>query len=286
MKFRTFLIVAFLVMLPIRGAAQIDAIIDAVVDAVEPTPVYDTDLTLATQDLAQKIDRLNHVLFGGSEETSAAYRYMNMYSDLYDLTSALSTYVTRSYNNAMRLERMYSRLDSESSLHDYADLVDQAWYTYQSTVRNGSRIVDQFKKIFGDPHMTNQEVREAAKQAIVAMNEEMDEEEKMIQEEIAAMEIATGLVECAEAMTISSSSYVEIGKKTYGESINEGGSSIALGTFGSVIFTIVVLLCIIYVAIGAIQMIKQTNNAGLIFLRILAVIGFGIALLLVFQQYI
>ena len=72
----------FLLLLSSPAHAQIDAIIDAVVDAVEPTPVYDTGLREATENLASKIDRLNRVLFGGAEETSAAYRYRTMYSDL------------------------------------------------------------------------------------------------------------------------------------------------------------------------------------------------------------
>ncbi|MBQ2485710.1 MAG: hypothetical protein II518_01445, partial [Candidatus Methanomethylophilus sp.] len=54
------LLSVLLLLLPQGARAQIDAIIDAVVDAVEPTPVYDTGLREATEDLASKIDRLNH----------------------------------------------------------------------------------------------------------------------------------------------------------------------------------------------------------------------------------
>lgn len=156
------------ILVPQHAFAQLDALIDIVVDAVEPTPVYDTGLREATENLASKIDRLNHVLFGGAEETSAAYRYRTMYSDLYELTTAFSGFVDRTYSNAKRLEKVYTDLDG-GNLSDHARAVQTTWYAYDNTVRNGSRIVAQFKKLFGDSNTTNAEVREAAREAIAEL---------------------------------------------------------------------------------------------------------------------
>ena len=51
-KYIVSLIIIFLGLLaPERAHAQIDALIDLVVDAVEPTPVYDTGLREATENL-------------------------------------------------------------------------------------------------------------------------------------------------------------------------------------------------------------------------------------------
>ena len=124
MRKRLLLVIAAFaaLLMPCGAHAQIDAVIDAVVDAVEPTPVYDTGLREATENLAGKIDRLNRVLFGGAEETSAAYRYRTMYSDLYDLTTAFSGFVDRCYGNAVRLERVYTDLDG-GTLGDHARAV-------------------------------------------------------------------------------------------------------------------------------------------------------------------
>ncbi len=286
MKFRIFLTGIILCLMPMRGFAQIDAIIDAVVDAVEPTPVYDTGMIEATQDLASKIDRLNRVLFGGAEETSAAYRYKTMYSDLYQLTTAFSDFVSRSYNNAKSLERMYSRLDGESTLHDYADLTNKAWYTYESTVRNGSRIIEQFKKIFSDSNTTNKEVREAAKEAIAEMNRQMEEEDRRVQEEIASIEIANGLLECAEQMYTSPKDYVEAGRKTYGETIDTGGTSSSFGTIGSAVMWVILLLCIVYTLLGGVHIMKGTTNSETVFVRILVLLVISVIVIAAIQKYI
>ncbi len=285
-KIRIFLICACTCILPAKGFAQIDAIIDAVVDAVEPTPVYDTGMIEATQDLASKIDRLNRVLFGGAEETSAAYRYKTMYSDLYQLTTAFSDFVSRSYNNAMSLERMYSSLDGESTLHDYADLTNKAWYTYESTVRNGSRIIDQFKNIFSDSNTTNKEVREAAKEAIAEMNQQMEAEDRRVQEELASIEIATGLLECAEQMYVSPKDYVEAGRKTYGDTIDTGGTPNSFGTVGSAVMWVILLLSIVYALLGGVHIMKGTTNSETIFIRILVFFVISIIVIAAIQKYI
>ena len=120
------------------ATAQIDAIIDAVVGAVEPTPVYDTGLREATENIASKIDRLNNVLFGGAEQTSAAYRYRTMYSNLYDLTTTFTTFVDRSYSNAKRLEQLYTDADG-GTLSDNAAKVQQTWYVYDKNIFPKSR---------------------------------------------------------------------------------------------------------------------------------------------------
>ena len=120
------------------ATAQIDAIIDAVVGAVEATPVYDTGLREATENLASKIDRLNNVLFGGAEQTSAAYRNGTMYSNLYDLTTTFTTFVDRSYSKAKRLEQLYTDADG-GTLSDNAAKVQQTRYVYDKNIFPKSR---------------------------------------------------------------------------------------------------------------------------------------------------
>ena len=222
------------------ASAQIDAIIDAVVDAVEPTPVYDTGLREATENLASKIDRLNRVLFGGAEETSAAYRYRTMYSDLYELTTTFSGFVDRSYSNAKRLEQVYTDLDG-GNLSDHARAVQTTWYTYDNTVRSGSRIVARFKKLFGDSNTTNAEVREAA--------------------ELTSTEVATGLVECSRLLDSSPQEYVSQGKRIYGTEISSGGSSSTSGTLGTVVMIIIGLLCVAYGVFAGFHIMKGSRNA-------------------------
>ena len=120
------------------ATAQIDAIIDAVVGAVEPTPVYDTGLREATENLASKIDRLNNVLFGGAEQTSAAYRNRTMYSSRFDLTATFTTFVDRSYSKAKRLEQLYTDADG-GTLSDNAAKVQQTRYVYDKNIFPKSR---------------------------------------------------------------------------------------------------------------------------------------------------
>ena len=54
MKARSIILALMLMLVPKVASAQLDAIIGAVVDAIEPTPVYDTELTTATENLARR----------------------------------------------------------------------------------------------------------------------------------------------------------------------------------------------------------------------------------------
>ena len=265
--------------------AQLDALIDAVVDAVEPTPVYDEGLRQATENLASKIDRLNHVLFGGAEETSAAYRYRTMYSELYDLTTAFSGFVDRCYSNAKRLERVYTDLDG-GSLSDHARAVQTTWYTYDNTVREGSRIVARFKKLFGDTNATNAEVRGAAKEAIEELRREQAEEDRRVSAELAAAEVASGLVECARILEPSPRAYIDEGKRLYGTSLSAGGSGTSIGTLGTAVMIIIGLLCVVYTLFAGIHIMKGSPNAEHALTRILLLIFISLVVILSIQKYI
>ena len=279
------LLISAALLLPHPAHAQIDAIIDAVVGAVEPTPVYDTGLREATENLASKIDRLNHVLLGGAEETSAAYRYRTMYSDLYELTTAFSSFVDRSYSNAKRLERVYTDLDG-GTLSDHARAVQTAWYTYDNTIRSGSRVVAQFKKLFGDSNTTNAEVREAAREAIAELRREQDEEDRRVRAELSATEVAAGLVECSRLLEPSAQAYVEEGKKNYGTSISSGGSSSTTGTLGTAVMIIIGLLCVAYGAFAGFHIMKGSRNAESLLTRLIVFIVLALIIILAIQRYI
>ena len=281
----TILLVTAALAVPQGAHAQLDAIIDAVVDAVEPTPVYDTGLRQATENLASKIDRLNHVLFGGAEETSAAYRYMMMYSDLYDLTTAFSAYVDRTYNNAVRLERMYEQLDRESSLHDYASAVESTWHTYDATVRQGGAIVARFKKLFSDPNTTNAEVRAAAREAVAELRREQDEVDRALERELEAASLAAGLVECSRLMDVSPAAYIAEGRKTYGATISGGGSTSTTGVLGTAVMVIIGLLTVVYALFSGIHVMKGSSNAESVFTRLLVFIVIAIVMILAIQSY-
>lgn len=269
----------------IPASAQIDALIDAVVDAVEPTPVYDTGLRRATEDLASKIDRLNRVLFGGAEETSAAYRYRTMYSDLYELTTTFSDFVDRSYSNAKRLERVYTDLDG-GSLSDHALAVQTTWNTYETTVRQGSRIVARFKKLFGDSGTTNAEVRQAAREAIAELRAEQAAEDRRVEAELGATQTAAGLLECARMLEPSAEGYVSQGKRTYGTEVSVGGSSSSTGTLGTVVMIIIGLLCIVYGVFAGIHVMKGTKDAEGMLVRLVVLIVLSLVIILAIQRYI
>ena len=273
-------------LIPREAHAQLDAIIDAVVDAVEPTPVYDTGLREATENLASKIDRLNHVLFGGSEETSATYRYMTMYSDLYELTTTFSGFVDRTYSNAVRLERMYQQLDQESSLHDYASAVESTWHTYDATVRQGGAIVARFKKLFSDPNTTNAEVRAAAREAIAELRRQQDEVDRALGRELEATSLAAGLVECSRLMDVSPAAYIAEGKKTYGTTISGGESTTTTGVLGTAVMVIIGLLTVVYTLLTGIHVMKGSSNAESVFTRLLVFIVIAIIIILAIQSYI
>lgn len=273
-------------LVPREAHAQLDAIIDAVVDAVEPTPVYDTGLREATENLASKIDRLNHVLFGGSEETSATYRYMTMYSDLYELTTTFSGFVDRTYSNAARLERMYQQLDQDSSLHDYASAVESTWHTYDATVRQGGAIVARFKKLFSDPNTTNAEVRAAAREAVAELRREQDEVDRALGRELEATSLAAGLVECSRLMDVSPAAYIAEGKKTYGTTISGGESTTTMGVLGTAVMVIIGLLCVVYALFTGIHVMKGDSNAESVLTRLLVFIVLAIIIILAIQIYI
>ena len=274
---------AALLLAPPAAKAQIDAVIDAVVDAVEPTPVYDTGLREATENLAGKIDRLNHVLFGGAEETSAAYRYRTMYGDLYDLTTAFSGFVDRCYGNARRLERVYTALDGGTP-GDHARAVQASWQAYDNTVRAGGRVVARFKKLFGDPNATNAEVREAAREAVAEIEREQAGEERRVREEIAAEEVASGLVECSRLLDLSPKSYVDEGRKAYATTLSSAGSASSTGTLGTAVMVVIGLLCVVYGAFAGFHIMKGSRNAESLLTRLLVLLVVSLVVILSIQN--
>lgn len=277
------ILITALLLFPGTANAQIDAIIDAVVGAVEPTPVYDTGLMDATENLAGKIDRLNRVLFGGAEETSAAYRYRTMYSDLYDLTTSFSGFVKRSYSNAKRLEKVYTALGDGGTVGDYARAVQDTWHTYDNTVRSGSRIVAQFKKIFGDPNTTNAEVREAARKAMTEIERQQQDEDRRVNDELAATCVAAGLVECSQMLEVSPAAYVSAGEKTYGTVISEGGSSSTTGTLGTAVMIIIGLMCVVYGAFAGFHIMKGSRDAESLITRLVVLLVISLVVILAIQ---
>ena len=285
MKPRILILAALLSLSSINASAQIGAIVDAVVDAVTPQPVYDQNLALATENLAGKIDRLNNVLFGGAEITSAAYRYRTMYSDLYDLTTSFSSFVSHSYNNAKRLESLYTTLD-DGSVGSYAQMIQQAWYIYDDTVYNGARIIDKFKKIFGDSNMTNAEIRQAAKDALTELNESQIKEDKRVQEEIEAARIAAGLSQCASFMTPSASTFVSEGKSMYGTTIGNNGSTSTTGTLGTVVMIIIGLICIVSTLFTGFHIMKGSSSAESMIARLIIVYVVSLVVVLAIQNSI
>lgn len=276
---------ALFLLFPCRVSAQFDAIIDAIVSAAEPTPVYDIELTQATERLADKIERLNNVLFGGAEQTSAAYRYKTMYSDLHDLTTSLSSYIQRSYSNAKRLEKMYTDMEGDN-VGSMAYKVQDTWYMYKSSVEGGKRLIEKFKRVFSDNNMTNAEVRAAAKEVQKELQEQMIQEQRQVDEEIQATQIAAGLVSAAEFMSPSASAYVSRGQQQYGQSINRGGSSTVTGTVGTVVMVIISLLCIIYTMYMGFHLIRGNQQGELIVSRVFIVIVVSIVIILAIQRSI
>ena len=273
-------------LLPREARGQVDAIINAVADVVEPTPVYDEGLREATEHLASKIDRLNHVLFGGAEETSAAYRYMKMYSELYELTTAFTSYVERSYRNAVRLEQLYRQLDRDDSLHDWAGAVETTWHTYDNTVRVGSTIVERFKRLFSDPNTTNAEVRAAAREAIDSLEKEQASAERQMERELEATALSAGLVECAALLDVSPAAYVAEGKRTYGTAVSEGDSGDRTGTLGTAVMVVIGLLCTVYALFAAIHVMKGTHNAENIIVRLIVFVALSLIIIIAIQHFL
>lgn len=266
------------------ASAQIDAILDLVFDAVEPTPVYDLELKEATENLASKIDRLNNVLFGGAEQTSAAYRYRTMYSDLYDLTSSLGNYVEHQYNNAKRLERLYSD-QSDDSVSGVAYKMRDTWAVYEDSVSRGKRIIEKFKRLFSDSSVTNAEVRQAARQAIDELNSDMALADSKALDEYVAEETARELVECAALLSVDAKGYVSRGKKLYGTSINSGGNASTAGTFATAVMIIIGLLCALFCVYAATMFFRQ-GNAWEVIARLVIFFILSLIVVLSFQQFI
>ena len=207
-----------------------------------------------------------------------------MYSDLYELTTAFTAYVERSYNNARRLERLYGSLDEESSLHDYASAAESAWFTYDNTVRQGSAIVARFKALFSDPSATNAEVRRAAKEAIAELRQGQAEEDRTVRAELSATEVAAGLVECAALMESSPAEYITEGKKTYGTDISSGESSSAMGVLGTAVMVVIGLLCVVYGAFTGFHIMKGSRSAETLLTRLLVFFVFAIIVILAIQM--
>lgn len=285
MRLRILVATFFMALASINASAQIGAIIDAVTDAITPQPVYDTGLTEATERLAGKIDRLNNVLFGGAEITSAAYRYRTMYSDLYDLTTSFSSFVSHSYNNAKRLETLYNTLDG-GGVGAYANMAQQAWHIYDDTVYNASRIIEKFKKIFGDSNMTNTEIRQAAKEALDELNQSQLKEDKRVQEEIEAARIAAGLTQCADFMSPSADTFISEGKSMYGTTIGDDKSTSRTGTFGTVVMIIIGLLLTISTLFAGFHVMKGSSNAEMMIGRLVVVYVISLVVVLAIQSSI
>ena len=218
-----------------------------------------------------------------AEETSAAYRYRTMYSDLYDLTTSFSGFVKRSYSNAKRLEKVYTALGDGGTVGDYARAVQDTWHTYDNTVRSGSRIVAQFKKIFGDPNTTNAEVREAARKAMTEIERQQQDEDRRVNDELAATCVAAGLVECSQMLEVSPAAYVSAGEKTYGTVISEGGSSSTTGTLGTAVMIIIGLMCVVYGAFAGFHIMKGSRDAESLITRLVVLLVISLVVILAIQ---
>ena len=155
---------------------------------------------------------------------------------------------------------------------DYARAVQDTWHTYDNTVRSGSRIVAQFKKIFGDPNTTNAEVREAARKAMTEIERQQQDEDRRVNDELAATCVAAGLVECSQMLEVSPAAYVSAGEKTYGTVISEGGSSSTTGTLGTAVMIIIGLMCVVYGAFAGFHIMKGSRDAESLITRLVVLL--------------
>lgn len=277
------LVILSLTVRPAFCHAQIDAIIDAVVDAVEPTPVYDKDLRLATEDLAGKIGRLNDVLFGGSEQTSGAYRYRTMYSELTELTGAFTSYVSTVLNSARVLERMYS---SASSGHDVADAIRRSRDICDYSIHEASQIVEGFKRLFSDSSVTNSEVRKAAGDAASRLRELQLMEQRRLDEELLSETLSESIVKCSELLLPSSQRYAEDVRNRHGSTISDKGSAAGLGTLARVVMGVLSLMYLMYGAFACFEMTRGSEASSGMIAKLLFFLVYALTLLLVFQQRI
>ena len=286
MKARSIIIALLLMFIPKVASAQLDAIIDIIVDAVEPTPVYDTKLTTATENLARKIERLNLVLFGGAAETSAAYRYKALYSDLLDVTTSLTDAIGSSYNDYQRLKRMYDGLQG-AGYYDYVVDAQSAYYIYERNVSRYKRLVEEFTKVFRKTDNTNAEVREAARKAVAILKEDQvqqrDSINLIINTTMAAVEMSKGL----EAISFSTTDYVKQSEKDYGTDIQTSkGSSSTLGSVGRVVMVILGLLCVIYAGFIGFRLMNGYPETEKLIGRLVIVIVLAMIIILSIQSRI
>ena len=286
MKARSIIIALLLMFIPKVASAQLDAIIDIIVDAVEPTPVYDTKLTTATENLARKIERLNQVLFGGAAETSAAYRYKALYSDLLDVTTSLTDAIGSSYNDYQRLKRMYDGLQG-AGYYDYVVDAQSAYYIYERNVSRYKRLVEEFTKVFRKTDNTNAEVREAARKAVAILKEDQvqqrDSINLIINTTMAAVEMSKGL----EAISFSTTDYVKQSEKDYGTDIQTSkGSSSTLGSVGRVVMVILGLLCVIYAGFIGFRLMNGYPETEKLIGRLVIVIVLAMIIILSIQSRI
>ena len=286
MKAKTIILSLFLMLTPVASYAQLDAIIDAVVDAVEPTPVYDTDLTVATEKLARKIERLNQVLFGGAEETSAVFRYKALYSDLLDVTTSLADAIGSSYTDYQRLKRMYDGLQS-AGYYDYVVDAQSAYYIYERNISRYKRLVEEFTKIFGRTDNTNADVRKAAREVADVLRTDQkrqrDSINTVINTTMAAIEFAKG----AESISFSATDYVRQSEKDFGTDIQtDKGSSSNLGTVGRLVMVLIGLLSIIYAGFIGFRIMHGYPETEKLIGRLLFVIVLALIIILAIQSHI
>lgn len=286
MKARSIILALMLMLVPKVASAQLDAIIDAVVDAIEPTPVYDTELTTATENLARKIERLNQVLFGGAAETSAAYRYKALYSDLLDVTTSLTDAIGASYTDYQRLKRMYDGLES-AGYYDYAVDAQSAYYIYERNVSRYKRLVEEFTKIFRKTDNTNAEVREAARKAVAILKEDQlqqrDSINMIINSTMSAIELAKG----AESLSFTGTDFVRQSERDYGTDVQtDKGSSTQLGTVGRMVLVIIGLLCLIYAGFIGFRLMNGYPDTEKLIGRLVLVVVLALIIILSIQSHI
>ena len=286
MKARSIILALMLMLVPKVASAQLDAIIDAVVDAIEPTPVYDTELTTATENLARKIERLNQVLFGGAAETSAAYRYKALYSDLLDVTTSLTDAIGASYTDYQRLKRMYDGLES-AGYYDYAVDAQSAYYIYERNVSRYKRLVEEFTKIFRKTDNTNAEVREAARKAVAILKEDQlqqrDSINMIINSTMSAIELAKG----AESLSFTGTDFVRQSERDYGTDVQtDKGSSTQLGTVGRMVLVIIGLLCLIYAGFIGFRLMNGDPDTEKLIGRLVLVVVLALIIILSIQSHI
>ena len=142
------------------------------------------------------------------------------------------------------------------------------------------------KKLFSDPNTTNAEVRAAAREAVAMLEREQEEVDRVLGRELAATEMAAGLVECSVLMDVSPPAYISEGKKTYGTSISEDGTSTTTGVLGTAVMVIIGLLTVVYTLFSGIHVMRGSANAESLLSKLLLFIVIAIVIILAIQSYI